>query len=385
MSNSSACGRILVVDDDAAVVRSLVRALTRSGHVVESAPDGEHAIDLLASGAFDVIVSDIAMPGMGGIELLKAIRGRDADVPVVMMTGTPDVATAVRALEYGALRYLIKPVLPSDLLPVVEYAVRIGRLGRVKREALALLGDQGAFVGDRAALAAAFERALDGIWMAFQPIVSLREKRVFAYEALLRTSDPAFANPGAFLSAAETLGRLHDLSRTIRRAVAAVLLQNHGAKLFVNLHTKDLEDTELFWSESDLAPYASNIVLEITERASLDDVADVPARIRKLRSLGYQIALDDLGAGYSGLTSLTALEPDVVKLDMSLIRDVDTNVTKQRLVGALVNLSQDMGMRVVVEGVETSGERDYLASIGCDLLQGFLFARPGPPFPSVSW
>jgi EAL domain-containing protein (putative c-di-GMP-specific phosphodiesterase class I) len=375
----------LVVDDDDAVLRALVRPIAKAGHEVDSAPNGALAIDKLAAGTFDVVVTDIAMPAMNGIELLRAIRGRDADVPVVVMTGTPDVATAMRAIEYGALRYLVKPVLPSALLPVLGYAIRIGRLARVKREALALLGDRERFVGDRAALEASFARALGGLWMAFQPIVSWSERRVFAYEALLRTTDPAFGTPGAFLRAAETLGRLHDLSRTIRRAVAAVMIQNRGAKLFVNLHTKDLEDAELFWSDSGLSPYASSIVLEITERAALDDVADVPSRVEKLRALGYGIALDDLGAGYSGLTSLAVLEPEVVKLDMSLVRDVDTHATKQRLVAAMVKLSQEMGMRVVMEGVETVGERDQLVAMGCDMFQGFLFARPGPPFPLVDW
>jgi EAL domain-containing protein (putative c-di-GMP-specific phosphodiesterase class I) len=155
--------------------------------------------------------------------------------------------------------------------------------------------------------------------------------------------------------------------------------------LFVNLHPLDLNDEELYSPKAPLSKFASKVVLEITERAPLVDVGNLPDHLKALRKMGYQIALDDLGAGYAGLTSLAQLQPEVVKLDMSLIRDVDKNVTKQRLVGSMTRLSEEMGMKVVVEGVETKEERDALLSLGCDLFQGYLFAKPGPPFPTVSW
>jgi EAL domain-containing protein (putative c-di-GMP-specific phosphodiesterase class I) len=101
--------------------------------------------------------------------------------------------------------------------------------------------------------------------------------------------------------------------------------------------------------------------------------------------MGYSIAVDDLGAGYAGLTSFTLLEPEIVKLDMSLIRDVHQNSTKQKVVRSMTALAKDMGMIVVAEGVESQAERDCLIDLGCDYLQGYLFARPGPPFPEVKW
>jgi EAL domain-containing protein (putative c-di-GMP-specific phosphodiesterase class I) len=101
--------------------------------------------------------------------------------------------------------------------------------------------------------------------------------------------------------------------------------------------------------------------------------------------MGYRIAVDDLGAGYAGLTSFTLLEPEIVKLDMSLVRDVHQNSTKQKVIRSMTALSQDMGMTVVAEGVETVAERDALLDLDCDLLQGFLFAKPGPAFPEVKW
>jgi EAL domain-containing protein (putative c-di-GMP-specific phosphodiesterase class I) len=122
-------------------------------------------------------------------------------------------------------------------------------------------------------------------------------------------------------------------------------------------------------------------VLEITERSAIEDVKDIQARVTMLRRLGFRIAIDDLGAGYAGLSSFAALEPEIVKLDMSLVRNVHQSDIRQRLVGSMTALCKEMGMGVVAEGVEVVEERDCLRGLGCELLQGYLFARPGPPFP----
>jgi EAL domain-containing protein (putative c-di-GMP-specific phosphodiesterase class I) len=119
-------------------------------------------------------------------------------------------------------------------------------------------------------------------------------------------------------------------------------------------------------------------VLEITERASLDCVADVSERIQALRRMGYRIAVDDLGAGYAGLTSLAALSPDIVKIDMALIRDLDHDDVKRKLVRSIAGVCRELDIRVVAEGIERPGERDAAAASGCDLLQGYLLGRPAP-------
>jgi EAL domain-containing protein (putative c-di-GMP-specific phosphodiesterase class I) len=97
--------------------------------------------------------------------------------------------------------------------------------------------------------------------------------------------------------------------------------------------------------------------------------------------MGFRIALDDLGAGYAGLTSFTSLEPEFVKLDMSLVREVHDNRTKQKIVRAMVGLCHDMGKQVIAEGVETPEEQQALVELGCDLMQGYFFGRPGRSVP----
>ncbi len=292
----------------------------------------------------------------------------------------------MRAVELGALHYLIKPVDTAQLEKIVTRAARLNAMARIKREALTLVNDGGIGVGGRIAVETAFERALSTLWVAYQPIVHAREKSLFGFEALLRSDEAALPHPGAVLDAAERLGRVHDLGQAVRLlACAPIAMAPPKSVLFVNLHARDLLDDSLFSTKAPLAAFAHRVVLEITERASLDEVKDTRGKVAALRAMGFRIAIDDLGAGYAGLTSFTALEPEFVKLDMSLIRDVDTTSTKQKLVRSMTTLCKDLGMTVVAEGIETPAERDCLVALECDLLQGFLHGKPQRPFPRFTW
>jgi EAL domain-containing protein (putative c-di-GMP-specific phosphodiesterase class I) len=376
---------VLVVDDEPELLRGVCRGLKLQGYSVTEARNGEEAVQHLSKRAFDVVVSDIVMPGMGGIQLLKEIRQHDLHVPVVLMTGAPAVSTAVQALEYGAFHYLTKPVETEALDTIVQKAVRMHRMARVKQQAAELLGHAGALGADRAGLEASFDRAMQSMWIAYHPIVDVRAQTVFGYEALLRSTEPSLPHPGAVIDAAMRLGRIEPLGRAIRSLAAEPIPADRDFALFVNLHVTDLTDPALSDPESPLSKIAHRVVLEITERSSLDEVRDARRRVAALREMGFRIAVDDLGAGYAGLSSFTLLEPEIVKLDMSLIRDIHITSTKQKVVRSMTSLSKDMGMTVVAEGVETREERDCLVELGCDLLQGFLFAKPGRAFPGVAW
>jgi EAL domain-containing protein (putative c-di-GMP-specific phosphodiesterase class I) len=233
-------------------------------------------------------------------------------------------------------------------------------------------------ISDRPSLEVSFESALRSLWMAYQPIIEVGTKKLFGYEALLRTHEPSLPNPGALLSAAERLGRLADLGRAIRNEVARTLALRPEITAFVNLHTKDLADETLYALDAALMPYARRVILEITERAALDEVRDVPTRIDMLRKAGFRIAIDDLGAGYAGLTSFAQLVPEIVKLDMALVRGIDQDPIRQKLVSTMTRLCHDMQLTVVAEGIETEGERSIIEELGCDLLQGYLLGRPAP-------
>ncbi|HEY6560525.1 MAG TPA: EAL domain-containing response regulator [Polyangiaceae bacterium] len=375
-------GAVLLVDDEPQVLRSLARNLSGCEFTVETFGSAEQAVQRVARGHVQVIVSDISMPGMSGLELLRAVRQYDPDLPVVLVTGLPAVESAAQAVEYGAFKYLMKPVERDALRSTVSRAARLYRLAKTKRQALALLGMSGG-ASDRAGLEGSFERALNGMWIAFQPIVSAASRSVYGYEAFLRSDEPSLPNPHQVLDAAQRLGELPRLGRAVRERAARA--SDRAPALFVNLHPQDLMDPDLFDESSPLSRMADRVVLEITERASVGSIEEMRTKLALLRERGFRIAVDDLGAGYAGLNSFALLEPEIVKLDISLVRDIDTSPVKQKLILSMTALCEDMGLSIVAEGVETASERDTLVELGCDLLQGYLFAKPGRAFPEMTW
>ncbi|HVZ72939.1 MAG TPA: EAL domain-containing protein [Polyangia bacterium] len=373
--------RLLLVDDEPSLRRALAKILSADWSDITTVADGREAVAKLDAETFDVVLSDIRMPGMDGLKLLRAVRERDLDLPVIFLTGSPTLETAMEAMEYGAFRYLSKPVDASELRRVVQRAAYARRLAIARR---AMVGEvQSGPIGDLAGLEAKFSSAIERMWLAMQPILSWKTRSVFAYEALLRTEEATLANPVSFVDAAERLGRTAALGRAVRKLVADQLISlPPSVSMFVNLHPSDLVDDELLSSDGVLTPFAAGVVLEVTERAALERVHGVLPAIARLRSLGYRIAIDDLGAGYAGLSSFALLEPEIVKVDMSLIRGIHDSPTRQKLFRSVASVCREMNTEIVAEGVEVAEERDCLTELGGDLYQGYLFARPGRGLPT---
>ena len=375
--------QILLVDDDTAVRTISKRILDKAGLRVEAASAGEAALDLLRRGRrFDVIVSDLVMPGMSGMQLLQHVRQLDLDVPVIIVTGNATLESAILTMEYGGFRYMQKPVENARLVQVVKDAAAHHRLLLLKRKALEICEAGGELLGELEELEDKFNHALENLWVAYQPIVRWPAQQVFGYEALVRSTDGELPTPGLIFDAAERLGRVQELGTRIRDVVSRSIAEApNDALIFTNVHALDLTHESLYGAAAPLSRHAERVVLEVTERASLQRIDDLRERMRRLRELGFRIAVDDLGAGYAGLSSFSQLEPDIVKLDMSLVRGIDASSSKSSLVRSMVQVcTRDLGMQVVCEGVETSAERDTLEQLGAELLQGYLFARPEPGF-----
>lgn len=376
-------GSVLVVDDEQGLAMALSRVLVNAGIEAVAATSADAAIAAMQAGPIDVVVTDIAMPDRDGLGLLRDIRRIDIDVPVLLMTGAPDLESAISAVKLGALEYLTKPFDLQTFVASVRNARNLGRLARAKREVMTLVGGATSEASDRTGLEVRFERAIAGLWMAYQPIVA-RDGTLFGYEALLRTEDPT-SDPGTMLDAATRLDRLPQLAAAVRNHIAADLHKaDPGWTIFVNFHPFDLLDPLAIGVDE--APYAGvqqQIVVEITERTTLDAIADVGARIDRLRAHGYRIAIDDLGAGYAGLSSFLHLRPDVVKFDMNLTRGIDGDRLRRQLVASMTTMCHELGVQVVAEGVETKAEHETLLELGCDLLQGYYICRPQRPFASL--
>jgi EAL domain-containing protein (putative c-di-GMP-specific phosphodiesterase class I)/CheY-like chemotaxis protein len=379
---------LLLVDDEPSIRMALSHILERAGYKVVTVTNGSEALEELRIHAsmFDVVISDIRMPGASGLEVLKSIRERDLDVPVILIAGSPTFASAAEAVRYGAFRYLEKPIDHDLLLLVVKEAIRFHDVARLRRESVMVLEKARESGGSRELdLSDKFQNALKSLHMVYQPIVSVGQHDLFGYEALLRCDRAFFPNTEVFIVTAEQLGRVHDLGRAVRSAVAPMVFKAPSEFVFVNLHPLDIMDTELFAEASPLSAVASKVVLEITERASLDNAEHLRRQVEKLRSLGYLLAVDDLGAGYAGLTSILHIKPDVVKFDMIFTRGIDQDPIRKKLVSSMAAGFHQMNIITIAEGVETVAERDTLIECGVDAMQGYLFAKPGLPFPVAQW
>ncbi len=368
--------RILVVDDEPEVIE-FFSAVLGELYNIDTASDGAEALRYLNRIEYDVVLSDISMPGMDGMGLLRKIRDKDLDLPVILITGVPTLDSAIQAVKYGALRCLTKPVRPADLRKIIAFALSIRGMAKAKRSAFEMISGQTGLGADKAGVIAQLERAIDNLWIAYQPIVSWSEKRITGYETLLRSEEPTLNQPLLILEAARKLGRSHSLGRAIRARIAHQAKENPiDSRLFVNVLLADLDDDNLFSASAPLSRFASQVVLEITEREPLEAVENVGEKIAALRSLGYRIAMDDLGAGHNGLSTFIQLEPDIVKLDILLARNVEREPKKQNLIRSMRKICQELDVEFITEGVESVPQRDALVQLGCDLFQGYLFGKP---------
>jgi EAL domain-containing protein (putative c-di-GMP-specific phosphodiesterase class I)/CheY-like chemotaxis protein len=375
LENTTTQATVLVVDDDLDVLRMHRRSLTAAGMNVLTAETVDQALMILKNEDIEVVVSDLTMPGRGGLDLLRALRPVDPDLPVIFVTGDARLDSAMAAVELGANHYLKKPVDPRTLRECVQASARAYRaIGRHRDPSTS--GVSSTLLRGQATIERAFDAALGTMQLVVQPIMGAATRRRVGWEALVRTNSTELRDPGALFSAAERLDRVIELGRQIRAQAAALAAQLPEGLLFVNLHPDEMLDDELYAADAPLAEHAFRIVFEVTERTALDHVAGLAERCERLRQLGYRIAVDDLGAGYAALAAVVQLRPHVVKLDMSLIRGIGDDRIRQGVVASVVDMCARLAVWTVAEGVETERELETLERLGCDLVQGFHLGRP---------
>ncbi|MCK4728301.1 MAG: EAL domain-containing protein [Desulfobacterales bacterium] len=228
------------------------------------------------------------------------------------------------------------------------------------------------------------------IYTLFHPIVRLPEYEIIGYEALSRgPGQGEFERPDKLFKVAYESDLLIELERLCRKkALTAASSMKPEHMLFLNVEPDSVNDPELrqiaastLLLDSSLTP--DRIVLEITERSAIMAFSAFRSALEYFRALGFRIAIDDAGAGYATLQSIIELKPDFIKLDMSLIRDIDSDNVKQQLVKALKRFGQETGVSMIAEGIETKGELRTLLEMDIDLGQGFVFAYPSEPFPNI--
>jgi EAL domain-containing protein (putative c-di-GMP-specific phosphodiesterase class I) len=219
---------------------------------------------------------------------------------------------------------------------------------------------------------------------AFQPIVDLQRGVVCGYEALTRFTSEAQASPQQWFGAAALYGCA---SRLEALALRAVLDARRDLPptcfLSLNVSPEALASDELAGVLLDAGDLAG-IVIEVTEQTPVEDYPGLRRRLDGLRASGASVAIDDAGAGYSSLSHILALEPQYVKLDRSLVTDVDLDARHATAVSAIAGFAARLDARVVAEGVERPGELERLMALGVPLAQGYLLAKPAPMFGGVA-
>ena len=217
----------------------------------------------------------------------------------------------------------------------------------------------------------------------YQPIISLINGEIIGYEALSRgPKDTALYSPVALIQKAEEISRIWELEMIFRKRAIEKAIHIPSCKLlFINVDPNIMLDAnyEKGMTKSYLEKYKINvrdIVFEITERSAIEDYPSFKKIINHYRSQEYNIAIDDVGSGYSGLKSITELKPNFVKIDMDLIRDIDTDVFKKSIIKGLVSVAKDTGLQLIAEGVETHAELRTVIELGVHNAQGYLLHRP---------
>ena len=330
------------------------------------------------------------MPQMDGFAVMAALRDAlpvDAFVPVIMLTGDKDPNTRLRALHSGAKDFLTKPFDAAEVTVRVRNLLETRALYMdVRRRNAALAADlaeradeERRAAEERRSQRERIDRVLSGdaLTMVLQPIANLHTGAVVGLEALARFECEPRRPPNEWFDEAAAVGRGADLEfAALRAALAELERVPPGAFLSVNISPTTACLPELTLQLDGLP--ADRIVLELTEPAS-DGAAGAPliAALDALRLRGVRVAADAVGAGYADLDRILHLHPDIVKLDVALIRDVDTDPVRRALCGAMVAFAGEIGVVTVAEGIETAAELEVLRGLGIPWGQGQFLGRPG--------
>ena len=214
---------------------------------------------------------------------------------------------------------------------------------------------------------------------AYQPIVELSSRSIYAHEALVRGPNGE--------GAASILAQVNDTNRysfdqACRvKAVAGAARLGMRESLSINFMPNAVYRPEACIQSTFAAARAHNfpieqIIFEVTEGERVPDRAHLVEIWRAYERFGFRNAIDDFGAGYAGLNLLAEYQPHIIKIDMDLVRNVDTSFARQAIVKSIVGLCRDLDIAALAEGIETRAERDFLAGLGIDLMQGYWFSKP---------
>ncbi|HET7677550.1 MAG TPA: EAL domain-containing response regulator [Candidatus Limnocylindrales bacterium] len=379
--------RLLLVDDEASNVRVLERVLESAGYrYIQSTTDSSAVLELVEELDPDLLLLDLMMPAPDGYAILDALadgRWGRGYRPVLVLTADATRDALERALGLGAHDFLTKPFDRQEVLLRIHNLLETRYLYRtLEEENIDLAAKVAAqrvaeeeIRGAQGRVAAIFQGA--ALAMVYQPIVDLADGRLVGVEALARFTAEPRRTPDVWFAEAALVGQAEALELlAVGKALHDFARLPQSAYLSVNTSPDTIASGAL-WETLQAVPL-ERIVVEITEHAPVTDYDLMIGQVESFRAAGGRLAIDDAGAGFASLRHILSLRPDLVKLDISLTRDIHLDRAKRALASGLISFAEEMGMAIVAEGIENAEEVAALRELGVSTGQGYFLGRPGP-------
>jgi len=384
----------LVVDDDEFVRGMVARQLQSLGAGrVTTAGDGDSAREALKQQRVDVVVCDLMMPGVDGVQLIREIAEAQPGTAVIIMSSAD--AKLLRTAEHLAQRRdvrvigtLSKPVRVAALKGLIEQMQESAGQAPSERRR----GPRQEEINDATVRDALAAREMD---IVVQPQICLSSGLLVANEALVRWHSPTLGlvTPDRFLKVIERCGLINELTDLVLQRAVSVCGDWHRqgleTRIAVNFAPETLSQDGLPERIAALAHEhgipASRIVVEMTEHRLMNELEDPLEVLTRLRLRGIELAIDDFGTGYSSLDRLQQIPFNELKIDRSFVIAAERNEDARRIIESSVRLAHDLGMRTVAEGVETAATLELIRALGCDIVQGYYYARPMPADQLIAW
>ena len=380
--------RVLVADDEPqmrAVISDLI--LDEDGmELVGMAGDADEAAKLADELQPDVALLDVKMPEGGGPFAAQEIRRVSPGTRIIALSAYNDRGAIVEMLRAGATGYLLKDGSIDAIVDSIRgISDSTSYLSAEVANSLIdeLVGRVDVEVKETELHEAALSRiegVLDDptvVTMHFQPIVDLETRRPIGMEALARFSAEPSRTPDRWFAEADQVG-LGDELEILALESAFASLSQLAPPLFMSVNISPrAARSEAFAETMDLVR-PDRVVIEMTEHAPISDYDAITESLQRQRARGVRLAIDDAGAGFSSLQHILNMDPDVIKLDISMTRDIESTPPKRALAAALSTFAHEIGCLMVAEGIETEEEVEVLCELGISVGQGYLLGVPAP-------
>ncbi|GGD58165.1 EAL domain-containing protein [Lacimicrobium alkaliphilum] len=404
-------GRILILDDDPLTAQTIDRIARFTGMESRFTTNHRTFFELLEGWQPDVIALDLVMPDMDGVEILSELAKKGCQTDIIITSGVDQkvLESAKRTADDSGLRILgllAKPFSTAQLRELLgQHNAALVETSVTRPPAPPETVSPHPCL-NKEALRLATER--DQLCYFYQPKLHCKTGMVSGFEALARWNHPEFGwqAPSRFISEAEEQGIINSLSRYLfeqgirwfaglreriatQSVKACSMLDFDQLTLSLNVSALSLSDFDLFIELRDLCQQwhinTEQVILEITESCAMENTENSLKTLTRLRVHGFQLAIDDFGTGYSSMLQLVRMPFSELKIDQSFSLNAHCNAESRAVIRSMVELSRNIGMKVVAEGIEEQSSWEFLRELGCDMVQGFLISRPLPAEQVFSW